>query len=270
MATFSVDFLGCKVSHADAQAVRERLLADGHAEGAGRRRRAEHVLRHPRGAAQVAPRRLAGGPHPPARLRDRLRREPLRRRVRRSPRERRRDRQAERGDAGRDRGRRRRDRLRPGRRAARPRPRVREGAGRLLVLVQLLRDPPRARRLAQPPRGRGARRDPPPRRPGPPRGRPHRDQPRLLPRPRGGLRPAAPDPRGGRDARARAVAAVLDRGQPRERARCSPRSARRRPCRRHLHVPLQSGDDGVLRAMARRYDSATWLRRVGARRATST
>ena len=34
---------------------------------------------------------------------------------------------------------------------------------------------------------------------------------------------------------------------------------------RHLHVPLQSGDDGVLRAMARRYDAATYLRRVGAR-----
>jgi threonylcarbamoyladenosine tRNA methylthiotransferase MtaB len=30
MATFSVEFLGCKVSHADTQAVRERLLADGH------------------------------------------------------------------------------------------------------------------------------------------------------------------------------------------------------------------------------------------------
>jgi threonylcarbamoyladenosine tRNA methylthiotransferase MtaB len=35
MATFSVRFLGCKVSYADAQAVRERLLADGHTEVAG-------------------------------------------------------------------------------------------------------------------------------------------------------------------------------------------------------------------------------------------
>jgi threonylcarbamoyladenosine tRNA methylthiotransferase MtaB len=31
---------------------------------------------------------------------------------------------------------------------------------------------------------------------------------------------------------------------------------------RHLHVPLQSGDDGVLRAMGRRYTAATYLRRV--------
>jgi threonylcarbamoyladenosine tRNA methylthiotransferase MtaB len=31
---------------------------------------------------------------------------------------------------------------------------------------------------------------------------------------------------------------------------------------RHLHVPLQSGDDTVLRAMGRRYDAATYLRRV--------
>ena len=30
----------------------------------------------------------------------------------------------------------------------------------------------------------------------------------------------------------------------------------------HLHVPLQSGDDGVLRAMRRRYDLATYARRV--------
>src|SRR5215212_4110323 len=33
MAGFSIRFLGCKVSHTDAHALRERLLADGHAEG---------------------------------------------------------------------------------------------------------------------------------------------------------------------------------------------------------------------------------------------
>jgi threonylcarbamoyladenosine tRNA methylthiotransferase MtaB len=31
---------------------------------------------------------------------------------------------------------------------------------------------------------------------------------------------------------------------------------------KHLHVPLQSGDDGVLRAMGRRYTVATYLRRL--------
>jgi threonylcarbamoyladenosine tRNA methylthiotransferase MtaB len=31
---------------------------------------------------------------------------------------------------------------------------------------------------------------------------------------------------------------------------------------RHLHVPLQSGDDGVLRDMARRYSAAAYLRRL--------
>jgi threonylcarbamoyladenosine tRNA methylthiotransferase MtaB len=31
---------------------------------------------------------------------------------------------------------------------------------------------------------------------------------------------------------------------------------------RHLHIPLQSGDDGVLRDMARRYSVATYLRRL--------
>jgi len=35
VATFSVSFLGCKVSHVDAQEIRERLLADGHAERDG-------------------------------------------------------------------------------------------------------------------------------------------------------------------------------------------------------------------------------------------
>jgi threonylcarbamoyladenosine tRNA methylthiotransferase MtaB len=33
MATFTTRFLGCKVSFADEQAIRERLLADGHSEG---------------------------------------------------------------------------------------------------------------------------------------------------------------------------------------------------------------------------------------------
>jgi threonylcarbamoyladenosine tRNA methylthiotransferase MtaB len=33
---------------------------------------------------------------------------------------------------------------------------------------------------------------------------------------------------------------------------------------RHLHVPLQSGDDGVLRAMGRRYSASTYLRRLEA------
>ncbi|HEY2328000.1 MAG TPA: MiaB/RimO family radical SAM methylthiotransferase [Gaiellaceae bacterium] len=32
MATFSVDFLGCKVSHVDAHEIRDRLLRDGHSE----------------------------------------------------------------------------------------------------------------------------------------------------------------------------------------------------------------------------------------------
>ena len=35
MATFSVEFLGCKVSHTDAQVLRERLAADGHRESGG-------------------------------------------------------------------------------------------------------------------------------------------------------------------------------------------------------------------------------------------
>ena len=35
MATFSVRFLGCKVSHSDAHAIREALLRDGHEEAGG-------------------------------------------------------------------------------------------------------------------------------------------------------------------------------------------------------------------------------------------
>lgn len=35
MATFTVDFLGCKVSQVDVHEIRERLLADGHVEASG-------------------------------------------------------------------------------------------------------------------------------------------------------------------------------------------------------------------------------------------
>ena len=170
--------------------------------------------------------------------------------------------QAQRGDARLRRRRRRRDRLRAGRRAARPRARVREDPGRLLVLVQLLRHPARARRLAQPQRRRRARRDPPPRRAGPSRGRAHRASTSA--------------------ASATAPPATTCRGSSAKRARrrgssgCGLSSIeinhvdaelvaalRETPAvSRHLHVPLQSGDDGVLRAMGRRYTTATYLRRL--------
>src|SRR5918997_6071829 len=35
MATFTTRFLGCKVSHADAEAIREALLAAGHSAASG-------------------------------------------------------------------------------------------------------------------------------------------------------------------------------------------------------------------------------------------
>ena len=105
-------------------------------------------------------------------------------------------------------------------------------------------------------------RDPPPRRAGPPRGRAHRHQPRLLPRPRA---PATTCPRLVREAGATPGL---------ERLRLSSieinhvddelvAALRETPTvARHLHVPLQSGDDGVLRAMRRRYTIATYLRRL--------
>ena len=159
MATFTTRFLGCKVSFADEQAIRERLLADGHTEAArsGGRRRDQHLLRHERGRLEVAPGGRAGGAQPRARLRDGVRREPLERRVRRTAGQRRGRRAAQRGGRRGRRGRRRRDRLRPGRSPPRPRARLRQDPGRLLVLVRVLRDPARPRRHAQPLGGGGAR-----------------------------------------------------------------------------------------------------------------
>ena len=120
VATFSVDFLGCKVSHVDAHEVREALLArrPRRGRGDGRRRRDQHLLRHERGGREEPQGGGARGAHARPRLRHRLRREPAGRRLRGPARERHRRREAQRGDRGVRRGRRRRDRLRPGRRAA--------------------------------------------------------------------------------------------------------------------------------------------------------
>ena len=59
VATFSARFLGCKVSFADAQAIRERLHCRRARGGRGgrRRRRRQHLLRDSRGGLEVA----AGG-----------------------------------------------------------------------------------------------------------------------------------------------------------------------------------------------------------------
>ena len=227
-----------------------------------RRRGRQHLLRHARGRLEVAQGGRARRADASPRLRHRLRRESRGGRVRRPARERRRRREAERGDAGVRRRRRRRDRLRAGRRAARPRARVREGAGRLLVLVQLLRHPARARRVAQP-----------------------RARTRCSARSRAASRRATArscSPASTSAATATATPATTCRGscarQARRRASSACGSRRSRSTTsttrsiaalretptvsRHLHVPLQSGDDGVLRAMGRRYSVATYLRRL--------
>ena len=171
------------------------------------------MLRHARGRLEVASGRLPRCADARPRLRHRLRCEPpigLRagraQRVGGCPTERR--------GARCRRRRRRRDRLRAGARGTRADPRVREDPGRLLVLVLVLRHPARPGSDAQPLGGSRARRDRATRRAGPPRDRPDGSQPRLLPRPRGRIRAAAAHPRGGLDPGRRAVAALVDRGEP--------------------------------------------------------
>ena len=186
VATFTTRFLGCKVSFADEQAIRERLLGDGHTAGDGRRRRRrdQHVLCHQRGRREVAPGGSASRPHARARLRDGVRRQPLRERIRGHARQRPRPQPAQRGDRRCRRHRRGGDRLRAGRPSPRAGARLRQDPGRLLLLVRVLRHPARARRDPQPLCRSRARRDPAAGGAGPPRGRAHRRQPRLLPRSR--------------------------------------------------------------------------------------
>ena len=67
MARFSVDFLGCKVSHVDVHEIRERLLADGHVQAAPvrrRRRRDQHAA-----ASRTRRSRRAARPRPAPRAR---------------------------------------------------------------------------------------------------------------------------------------------------------------------------------------------------------
>ena len=146
----------------------------------------QHLLRHARGGVEVASGRGARRPVGADGLRDRMCLEPRRRVRGRRPERRRHAPDRRRGGRVRRR-RRRRDRLRQRGAPARTRPRVREDPGRVLVLVRVLRDPARARRDAEPDGGRRPRRDPPARRPGSSRGRPHRREPRVLPRPGGGI-----------------------------------------------------------------------------------
>ena len=252
-----VRFLGCKVSHADAHAVRERLLADGHSERAGgadvavvntccvtHEARPEVAPgRVPRGARRTPACYVTGCARQPGRAipSPACRRTSI---VVASP-QRGHARVSSPGTSARSAA------SRPT--AARPRARVRQDPGRLQLLLQLLRRSRScaARRAAAAPSA-VLRRDPAPSGAGP--------REVVLTginlgcfRDRAGrLHARAADPRGGRDRRA--CAGCVSR---RSRSTTSTAELRRGAARdadgrsRHLHVPLQSGDDGVLRAMAR-------------------
>ena len=248
MASFSVRFLGCKVSHVDAHDVRERLLADGHTErddGAdvavvntccvtheavskSRKEAARAARTHRRVyvtgcGANLAADAFAGLPDNVVVVARRSEETPG----------------YVAGDVGAI------GCVQADARLDRVRAfvKVQDGCSFscAFCVIPLVRGASRSRGA-----DRRARRDPPPRRAGPPRGRADRDQPRLLPRPRGRLRPAAPRARGGSDARARAAPPLLDRDQPRERradrraardADGEPAPARAAPVRRRRSPP---------------------------------
>ena len=147
---------------------------------------------------------------------------------------------------------------------------VRQGPGRLLVLLHLLHHPGGPRAGAEPRPGGRARGRPTRARGGPSRDRPDRDQHRDVRRRLVGARASAARTRRSALTLAGLVRRILDETDV-ERIRLSsiePQhvddellrvwadgAPRTMP---HLHLPLQSGDDGVLRRMGRRYCRAEY------------
>ena len=212
MATFSVRFLGCKVSHVDAHEIRERLLADGHDERAdaadvaivntccvtneavakSRKEAARAARTHDRVyvtgcGANLASTAFTGLPDNVVVVARRSEETPS----------------FIAGDVGAIgcvQADARLDRIRAF-------VKVQDGCSFScnFCVIPLVRG-----RVTQPPRRGRAQRGRTPRRPGPPRGRPHRHQPRVLPRPRGAYRSRPPRPRRRDDAGTRAPATLVD------------------------------------------------------------
>ena len=247
--SFSVEFLGCKISQTDMQGVRERLLAGGleetreggavhvvntccvtHEAVAKSRKAVRSALR--RGAEHVyvtgCATRLGGDALGPADARVTVVRE------------------TRRGGRRAHRARARRDGVRRPGAAPRAHARVRQGAGRLHVRVRVLRDPARARREPLAPAARRARRGAAAHRAGAPRARRDGRQPRPLPRRRGARQAARRPARARRARRHRARPAVLDRGQPPQ-----PAALRRARAPARLPAPARAAAVGRRRRAAR-------------------
>ena len=219
MAGFSTKFLGCKVSFADAQAIRERLLADGHHEsGDGDADVAvintccvtNEALSKSRQAASRAARRarrvyVTGCA---ANLADAF--SGLPENVVVVPRTGEEAAAAVAGDVGAI------GCVQADHRLDRVRAfvKIQDGCSFSchFCVIPVVRGGTRSRSA----RGRAGR-DPPPDRSGASRDRAHRRQPRLLPRPGRGVHAGPARARGGSIAGCRAAATLLDRDQPRER-----------------------------------------------------
>jgi hypothetical protein len=199
----------------DSRAPHRRRPPRGRERGRGGSRR-QHVLRDQRGGAEVPAGGTEGCANGEAGLRDRLRGEPRRRRLRVAASQRHGRPAFRRTDAFVHRRRRRGDRLPRRQRRARQDARVHQGAGRLQLLVRVLRHSAGPRCLPEPRGGGRPRRDPQAGRAGAPRGRPHGDQPGLLPGPRGADGPAGAGAGRRQDRRPRPSSPLVDRGQPRE------------------------------------------------------